>query len=338
VRSRMLGALAALCVVAIPAGLAGAQPDWNSVGVGETIEVTLANGDVLIGRLISRDDDSVILEHPLIGPISIPALTVESVAPGPEGRTGEAPPPEGEQAEGGEAPDAEADAEEEVAPEEEAGEWEFAIDAGVNGASGNTDDFNARLRFGSTLTSERNEFDAYALYLYSEENDVETKNRAELSARNDFLFKDSPWRLFIRGLVEFDEQRAYDVRISGNAGVAYEFVDTERLTWIGRLGVGASQEFGSENDDITPELFIGTDVRYQVDDRQTLRASAEYFPSLENFTDDYRVRALAAYELQLDQKGNLFLQAGVENRYDNVVEGDVENNDFEYFVTLSYRF
>lgn len=319
-----------LVVVLLVAGASSAQGDWPDIAPGETVIVTLTNGDVLHGVLTSLEDDSLIIEHPLLGSVVIQQQSIRTV------ELASTDPAFVEQ--GASDPSAE-DAEEPLKEivDAEPKPWDFAIDIGLTGSGGNTDKANARLRFGATFMSELREFDAYGLYLYSEEDGDRTQSRAELSARNEWLMPDRHWRYFVRGLLEFDEERSFDLRFSGNTGVGYDFISNDMLQLIGRAGVGASREWGSDNTDVVPEGFLGLDLRWAIDERQSFVATVEYYPSFED-TRDFRARFIAAYEVQLDDTGHLYLKAGIEDRYDEVVDQGIDRNDIDYFLTLSYKF
>ncbi len=330
--ARALIVTASIVLVSLMASLAHAQVTWSEVAQGDDIEITLSNGDVFRGSFIRQEDGQAYITHPIVGEIGIPITSVDSIARVPEGDA-ELQAGEGE----GDAEAAEEPTEEEEIPEEPVSKWEHSLEVGIDGSEGNTVDFNARLRFGSSFTNDKIEFNAYALYLYSEENRESTKNRAEVGVRNDWLISDSPWRVFAQGLYEYDEEKSFDSRISGNAGLGYTFVDTEKVTFIGRLGLGTSREWGTNRDRFVPEGIAAIDLRYKIDDRQSFTGLTEYIPNLEDF-NDYRVRAVAAYQLQMDLKGNLFLRLGLESRYDETVDPGDDRNDLDYFVTISYQF
>ena len=181
-------ALQALVVLLI-ASAASAQVDWSLLALGDRILITLNNGDVLRGVCTAREGGQLIVEHPLLGSLqieeqSIKALVIEGAAPASPGPVATDLAPTGANDQIDEVLD--------VDP----GQWKSVIDVGLTGSKGNTDKSNTRLRFGATYMSQLREFDSYVLYLYSAEDGEETQNRAELSARQEWLLPDRPWRVF----------------------------------------------------------------------------------------------------------------------------------------------
>ena len=318
---RWLAVTVSIVVVLLGQGPnARAQTD---AAAGDRVTLTLKSGEILRGVLVKQTEAQITLEHPLLGTIRIPAGEIAQVQSTP---SAEQVPAETEPA-----------GQVEEILEKTDGTWASVLEAGISGSSGNSDRFNARVRFGATYTSEHNIFDFYTLYLYSEEDSQETQNRAEFGAKNDFLFEDSPWRLFVRGLLEYDEQTSYTYRLSGGAGVGYAFFQTDELELVGRAGIGASREWGSDNDSVVPEGFLGIDLKHKLNARQSIYATAEYFPSFDDLSE-FRARLLAGWEVQVDEKGNLFLKIGIEDRYTEAVDVGTDRNDIDYFLALTYKF
>jgi putative salt-induced outer membrane protein YdiY len=216
-------------------------------------------------------------------------------------------------------------------------EWDGGVDIGLDGSSGNTDRTN--LRIGANATREANQMitKARLLYLWSEEDSNETENRFLASLRNDWLLGDSPWRIFAEVTWELDEFKDYDHRLSGVVGGGYEFIQDDKVTLLGLFGVGARKDFGAEDDDVKPEALLGLEFDYQIKEDHKFAAATYFYPNLDD-TSEYRWNSLAAYEIILDERSNLYLKLGVENQYDSDPGPDTEENDFYYFVSLGWAF
>ncbi|HEB60641.1 MAG TPA: DUF481 domain-containing protein [Phycisphaeraceae bacterium] len=219
-------------------------------------------------------------------------------------------------------------------------DWTGGVDVGIDGSSGNTDTVNLHIGLNAKHTTDTMETSGSLLFLYAQQSADETQNRFEAKLRNDWLFgADSPWRFFVEGTYEIDEFQDWDSRLSGYAGVGYEFIDNDKTFLLGMIGGGASKAFGAPNgeDDVRPELMLGLDFSHKLTERQKLTAGTQLYPNLDD-TGEYRWNTQAAWEILVDPEVNLNLKLGVENRYDSLASGDTKKNDFYYFATLGWTF
>jgi hypothetical protein len=214
--------------------------------------------------------------------------------------------------------------------------WCGGVEFGLSGSEGNSDVFNARLGASAKRQTDSNIFNTDLLYRLSRQNSVTSANNALFNVRDEVLFADSPWGLFLAGQVEYDEFRAYDFRVASHTGVAYGFFRTSWLSLRGRLGAGASREVGGPNDRWVPEGLLGMDGYMELTSRQRLVGSVDYYPDLGHF-GEYRVRARAAYEILVDPDWGLTLRLGAQERYDSN-PGPAKRNDIDYFATFLFKF
>lgn len=214
--------------------------------------------------------------------------------------------------------------------------WVGSLELGILGASGNSDNF--RFRFGGNVKSESPDhlWVADLVYNYAEAFGVRNENRAMFNTRYEWLYGDSPWSTFVSGQMEYDEFRAFDVRLAMHLGVAYTFVRTDWTLLKGRLGAGTSREIGGPNDRFIPEALMGLDFEHQFNDKTKFVSSFDYFPNITDWSD-YRFQLRAALETVLVEEWNLSLKVGIFDRYDSTPEGR-KPNDLEYFATLMWKF
>ncbi|MEQ8770867.1 MAG: DUF481 domain-containing protein [Phycisphaerales bacterium] len=214
--------------------------------------------------------------------------------------------------------------------------WEGSVEAGINGTTGNSENFNFRLALDAQRLTEDMETRFDALYRYATQEGEDTTNRFETGLRNDWLFNDSPWRLFAQGRYEYDEFQDWDHRISGFGGVGYEFIDNDTTTLIGRAGLGGAQTIGGDEEEFTPEGLLALDVTHKLSDNQKIAAGTEVFPALDPF-GDYRVNSYADYTVKVNPDNNMFLKLGVRHRWDSD-PGDAKRSDLDYYLTLGWGF
>lgn len=217
--------------------------------------------------------------------------------------------------------------------------WTGSIDAGLSGSTGNSENFSLRVNAGADrIIEDVAETRLSARYTYKSDNGNDTDNRFEANARHDWLFAESPWRAFARASYEYDEFQDYDHRISAGGGLGYEFIDNDTTLLVGRIGAQGTWELGrADGDRFTPEGILGIDFEHQLTERQKIYFTGDYLPALDDFWR-YRVVARAGWEILIDPDANLFLKAGVENRYDSSPGPDTDRNDLDYFLTVGTTF
>ena len=115
------------------------------------------------------------------------------------------------------------------------------------------------------------------------------------------------------------------------------FIDSEKTRLSGRLGGGVTKDFGGPDPRSYPEGLASLEVSHAINTRLSLAAGAVYLPDLRAF-EEYRLESRARFEVALNQEKSLLLAIGVEERYESDPGPGIENSDFDYFVTLVYRF
>lgn len=319
------GAIAASVLLAL-CGAAGAEP-----APGQAVLVRVKTGEAFLGTLVSADEAAVMIDHPTLGRLQMPRAQVIDVSNAP--KAGEAvptPPP---------APAPAAATAPEVKPDPESfwEGWKGSAELGLNGASGNSENFGFRAGMGLKRETTQMITTLGFSYNYSTSDGDKTTDRGELNAKNEWRVA-PPWRVFVAGKLEYDQFQDWDWRTSLFAGVGYEFIKTDRTLLLGRVGVGFSREIGGSDNRIKPELDLGLDWEHKLDDRQKLFASVDYYPSLLNFPEDYRVAAKAGYEVLVDPTNGMALKLGIEDMYQSKPGGGKKRNDFTYFATLVWNF
>lgn len=215
--------------------------------------------------------------------------------------------------------------------------WKGSVEVGLAGSDGNTEQASFRTGINATRKTERIETKIGLNYLYAKSNGDETANRLGINIRNDWLLKDSRWRIFAEGQYENDQFQNWDHRISGFVGVGYEFIKREKTTLVGRAGVGGSQEIGGDDEGFHPEALLGLDFAHKISERQKLTASTDFYPSLDQ-GGEFRWVNKAAWEITVDPETNMFLRVGAEHRHDSDPGDNFKQNDLDYFLTLGWSF
>jgi putative salt-induced outer membrane protein YdiY len=213
--------------------------------------------------------------------------------------------------------------------------WEKSIELGINGSDGNAQALSLLTAGRLSRETDTSKWGIDIVYAKTEANSIITQHYAFLNSRFDYELGDSRWSLFNITRLEFDEFKAFDVRLAINGGLGYDLISTDTRTLTGRFGAGASREFGSADDQWVPEAVFGADYTHKLTDRQRLSITSDYYPAWEDFKD-YRLVTQASWELLLDEETNLSLKVGLLERYDSTPQGR-KANDVDYFITLLWK-
>ncbi|MFO7908204.1 MAG: DUF481 domain-containing protein [Planctomycetota bacterium] len=213
--------------------------------------------------------------------------------------------------------------------------WESSFEIGVDGSEGNSTTLSVRTGANLKRSVESSELEIDMTYVKATADRRETKHNAELDARHDWLLGESPWSLFAKKQLEYDEFKAYDIRLTMNTGVGYQLIATESTQLKGRLGSGVSREFRGPDDRWVPEAVFGVDFEHQFSDRQRIHATIDYLPEWDNF-HDYRVHTDCGWEILVNKSTNMNLKLGIVERYDSTPNGR-KPNDLDFSLLLLWK-
>ncbi len=214
--------------------------------------------------------------------------------------------------------------------------WEGNVELGLNGTDGNTETFNIRL---GALAKRKTEFRTEQIQITSIQkraNGLTTANTALIDGRIDWPMPNSKLNTFLHTLVEYDQFKAFDYRLSGDTGVGYEFIQTDITTLIGRMGLSASREIGGPNNKTNPELLFGSEYKHKFNETHQISAQMSYYPNVTDFTD-FRLNSQASWQIVLSQVHNLSLKLSIIDRYDSTPQG-ARPNDLDYSTLLLWTF
>jgi hypothetical protein len=216
--------------------------------------------------------------------------------------------------------------------------WSWKAVAGINGASGNSENFSARASLDGERNTSKYETSLGLSYTFSTSDGDKDTSRGVAQINNDWL-TDSKWRYFATGKYEYDEFQQWDHRLSGAVGVGYELYKDEKTTvLIGRIGVGGYYEIGSMADEeFVPEGLIGLELEHQYSENTKITADTTYYPSFDEF-GEFRWDTNAGIEVLMDADSGMSLNAGISHRHDSQPGAGLRPNDLEYYMGLGWNF
>ena len=223
-----------------------------------------------------------------------------------------------------------------VEPETPVKPWKGGFELGLDGTEGNSQTLNFRLGLNVKRSVPESALTLDLDYRKNTTEAEETAHRAFLDWRYERLFPESPWTCFVHGTVDYDEFKAFDLRVTADLGLGYQLIKTKTTTLVARAGGGFSHEIGGTDESWVPEAVFGLDFEHQLSQRQKLTFSTEYTPDVTDI-GDFRLTSRAGWEVLVDQEMNLSLKLSVLNRYDST-PGGAKPNDLDYSAVLLWKF
>ncbi len=214
--------------------------------------------------------------------------------------------------------------------------WEGNVEIGLSGSEGNTQTLNYLLGLDAKRETDDDIINFDVTYDRKSAESVETAPRLFGEIRWELLFEDSLWTWYFHETTEYDEFKAFDVRLSYDTGLGRRLIKNEITSLLARAGAGTSHEIGGPNENLVPEAVFGLEFSHKLNERQKLSASSEYSPDVTDFRD-YRLKSKASWEVVLDEETNLSLKVSILDRYDSTPDGK-KPNDLDYTFTLLWSF
>ncbi len=215
--------------------------------------------------------------------------------------------------------------------------WDWSANAGFSGASGNNENFSARLSLGGQRNTSKYETSLSLSYLFGTSDGTKNTARGEIKLKNDWI-SDGKWRYFAQGGYEYEEFQAWQHRVSAAGGIGYEFIKDDKTSLLGRVGLGGAYDFGSQADEMfTPEGLVGLDWTYQLTENTKLVATTTYYPSFDDF-GEFRWNTGGGIEVILDAETGMTMNAGFEHRHDSTPGTGVKPNDVDYYMGVGWKF
>ena len=285
----------------------------------------LSNGDRLSGEVVEEDAHQVVFDHPVLGQLVIERGKIAATtAAGPTKAT----PHNSDQIIKLSKPTLSKPAAGTVISQR--------IEVGLSGASGNSRNSDFRLGYQRRAESAQQHSLLKSGYQRESSNGRTEENDFFTELTYDWLMPESRWFRFAQGRYDWDDFEDWDSRISASGGSGYLFADRPDLRIAGRLGLGLSQTFGGEKDELDPEGIVGFDSNWQVSDRQSLELANTLYLQLDEFGELRNLTSLA-WLIKLDQFNDLDLKLGADNEYESDSTGESRSNDFRYNLSLTWE-
>ena len=284
--------------------------------------ITLSTGETLNVNIISQNEQEIVIEHEILGVMTLPIDNVSSPA-FTKHQTGE----------GGTKPEDE--------HAETPSSWRQRITLGFGYQQSQFNSMDISTAYHAEKREGDNTIAIDLTYRFSESEDVRTTNWFSSSIANTWHGNQGDWDVFTTLKLDWSEFQSWDQRLIVDGGFEFQLWSNDKIdsasTLKGRIGLGARQEFDSINEDLIPEGLLGLKYQWEISDSQLLTADSTWFPDI-NDSDNYRVVTNAKWNMQLESIENLRLSIGLLHEYDSIVASDVKNDFLHITAGIEYAF
>lgn len=309
---------------------------FYSVFASALSQITLDNGDILHGELVSENSESLTLYHTVLGEITVRRdRLVQTVL------TSEATPVRTGIVSAGTASDTQATAE--TSPETKAlssayiawllPDWQKQLTLGISGADGNSRSQDIHTTLAASRETTKKRWNLQLRYDSSEKNGDKTRDEFTGDLNKDWLLPNSPYFYFASGRVDWDNFQDWDYRMNVASGLGYDFFTSPERSLRGRAGLGVNREFGGVDDNISPEGVLELASAWALSEHHNIELKTTFYPQLEEFKEFRNITSLAWVN---KLNSSMRLNIGLSNEHDTDVPNAVKRNDFKYTTTLSW--
>lgn len=298
--------------------------------------IVLTTGETIKAPIASQNDEQVIVQHPILGQLTVPRAGIASIAPDP------APAEVGEPAQAAvvvpPTPPAEP-AEPEAAPPP-AGffdGWSSKLEIGFTFNDGNTENADLLVSFVSVKETETDRWKADTSYFLAFDSGDRTDNKFTAGLLKDWLIPDSKWFYWAKARYDYDEFKSWNQRVAASAGLGYHLIQEDDMTLDLRAGLGAAREFGSNDKNVKLEAPLGFDWDWKLTEQQSVGVEGWAYPDLTDLPEA-RYTLDVFWQVKLDFQKGLAFKLGLFDEYETQVDPGDEHNDIRIYGSLVYEF
>ncbi len=292
--------------------------------------VTLLNGDQLSGEIKSQNATHLILHHALLGDISIPKKQI---------LTG--PTPDNSNAVKEVKTKKAKTAIETVDKPKKSSEkqpglfgttflegWKRRLALGLKGESGNDVTTEFSIAFDTSFQDDAHRFNLNSAYYYETEDHDKDTSKGHVNIVRDWLLPETDWFYYAYFRYEQDSFKSWKQRVSLSGGPGYDFYKENNLKLSGRIGLGCSRSFGTENEfDVEGQLGFEWLWKPEKLKKQVLSYQVIVYPILNNL-GEYRTWMEGKWRFDLDLFESLGFEFGFEHEYESRKDKILDNEEY----------
>lgn len=294
--------------------------------------VTLQNGDQLSGEVVNESEKEITLRHAVLGVLTIPKNRLHIQPPPPK----TAKPPEITAESTKMAP--------KLLGLFSSGfleGWIRRVAVGVKGENGN--DVSMDLSFGldASYKDESDRLLVSSAYYYETEDHEKDTSKGHINFVRDWLLPNSEWFYYYYFRYEYDSFKSWKNRVSLSGGPGYDLFNEENLKLSGRIGLGGSRTWGTENE-FDLEGQLGMELTWQPAnfENHALSCQCIVYPVL-NDIGEYRTWIQGKWKIDFDFIRGMGFEVGFEHDYESKTDKSIDGEryyDLIYFGRLGLDF
>ena len=215
--------------------------------------------------------------------------------------------------------------------------WQQAVEAGLNGSSGNSQNMSLHLGYNAARKNAEDGWKFSSAYDKAESDGVESRNQLFADLRKDWFWNDSPWFAYTQGRYDRDNFKVWDYRLAGTVGSGYEFIKNDTWYLTGRFGLGGNKTYGGTDEQATSEALLALDMTWNISQQEVLDFNTTFYPNLDE-SGEYRNITSFNWKMKMTETGTLAMKIGLVNEYDSIASEGSDKNDFKYNISLAWGF
>lgn len=298
--------------------------------------VVLSNGDTLGGKVISKSETQLTLEHSVLGSMILARDKIKSVS---------YTEPVAAKATLTVTPEilsekfhisSEVNSAETLKPVIDTpffSAWETQLELGLGGSEGNSQSRNIHAALQAKQEAPELRRELAMAYDADEKNNEKSRNEFYTSVNQDWLINESPWFYFALGRFDQDDFQDWDYRFNVSSGAGYDFVNRDEWTLRGRAGLGGNREFGGKDREINIEALLEAASQWTLSPHHKIELRTTFYPQLDELS---QFRNITSLNWINKLNGSMRMKIGLSSEHDSDVPEGIKRNDFKYTTSLSW--
>ncbi|MDX1564682.1 MAG: DUF481 domain-containing protein [Phycisphaeraceae bacterium] len=304
-------------------------------------QVRLRSGDVLIGRVVFKNDHVVMLEHPMLGTLRLQRRKVASIAidskPSEDvGASAGSKPEPSSRSDGKSARTEKKKPASDSKPRPFLAGWKLSISFGLAASDrSGTDTLNANTRLSATrnrdIDRDKIQFQAF----FSDREGTKAREDMHMQVQHDWLNRPDAWFTYGQADYDHDDFKHYEHRYSALCGVGFDPSLGGLSGPAFRAGLGMTGERGgfAPGDDVS---LFGGEISWQVDPKNKIEFTAQAAPVFEDAITGRRLLTTADWTTKLSR--SLSFRLGMRNDRDTRAPAGVAKDDRRVFGSIVFNF
>lgn len=211
--------------------------------------------------------------------------------------------------------------------------WKYKASVDIAGKSGNSEELGTDVNLLAELLGVDDTLKLYGSVERAEKDGDETSDEVILGSEYTSYFN-APWGWFVRGEVERDEFENLDLRTSLGAGISYRLLNRPTHSLGLRGGAGYRFEsFNDGNNEDSPTLDFGLEHKWQFVSWGQLSSFVTFTPAIEDLGDFLLVQD-SGMEMPLGFSKRWVLRLGVRNEFKSRPAEGRRKLDSSYYSRL----